>query len=276
MSTPSEPLPQNTYPAFAVEPPAPSTIDPDNPPWGVGAAAFVWLASVAVLMVLPLIGVISYALYHHNTAVFGDLARGVPTDQNVIVILIAAVVPSHVITLAIVWAIVTGLGKRPFGQTIGWGWSPRFGFWTSVALAVALLLFGGMLAYFFGGEKTQFDQMIESSTPARFATAFLATVTAPLVEELVYRGVLYPALQRLIGVLWAVVVVASLFTLVHVSQYSNNYGVIAAVATLSFAVTYVRARTGRLLPCFIIHLVFNGLQVAGLVYEYFRPLNPIS
>ncbi|MGH9903747.1 MAG: CPBP family intramembrane glutamic endopeptidase, partial [Pyrinomonadaceae bacterium] len=54
-------------------------------------------------------------------------------------------------------------------------------------------------------------------------------------------------------------------------QYYNNPGVIAAVGTLGFALTYVRARTGSVLPCFIIHLVFNSIQVAVLIYEYFHP-----
>jgi len=29
----------------------------------------------------------------------------------------------------------------------------------------------------------------------------------------------------------------------------------------------VRARTGRLLPCFVIHLVFNGVQSVIIVFE---------
>ncbi len=30
------------------------------------------------------------------------------------------------------------------------------------------------------------------------------------------------------------------------------------------------AWTGRVLPCFVIHLVFNGVQVIGLLFEHFR------
>src|SRR5205085_4691915 len=69
-------------------------------------------------------------------------------------------------------------------------------FWSSVGTAILLLVAGVGATYYFGGEKTPFDQMLESSTAARFMTAALATVTAPLVEELVFRGVAYPALQR--------------------------------------------------------------------------------
>ena len=63
-------------------------------------------------------------------------------------------------------------------------------------MAALLLLGGGLVAAWLGGEKTPFEEMLESSAAARFMTAALATVTAPLVEELVFRGVAYPALQR--------------------------------------------------------------------------------
>jgi hypothetical protein len=43
--------------------------------------------------------------------------------------------------------------------------------------------------------------------------------------------------------------------------------VIAAVAVLSFVLTWVRARTGRLLPCFAIHAAFNGIQAIIIVAQ---------
>jgi membrane protease YdiL (CAAX protease family) len=44
-------------------------------------------------------------------------------------------------------------------------------------------------------------------------------------------------------------------------------GAILSIALLSVVLTVVRARTGRLLPCFVIHLVFNGVQSAIIVAE---------
>jgi membrane protease YdiL (CAAX protease family) len=59
--------------------------------------------------------------------------------------------------------------------------------------------------------------------------------------------------------------VSLLFILPHVVQYRQNLAVIAVIATIGFALTIVRARTGRLLPCFVMHAVFNGLQAISLV-----------
>ncbi|HEX7177565.1 MAG TPA: CPBP family intramembrane glutamic endopeptidase [Pyrinomonadaceae bacterium] len=275
MSTPLEPVADNPFADFAPDAAAPAAglIDPDNPPWGVLAGFSVWLASIVLMVVAYLLVVIPYVLITQGISASGQLRESLMSDPNMMLLSVASVVPSHLATLLLVWAVVTNFGKRPFFRTIGWGWSPRFGLWTSAALAVLLLVLGGVLMYFLGRDvKTPFDEMLESSVQARFATAFLATATAPLVEELVYRGVLYPALRRAMGMFAAVVAVATLFTVVHVSQYYNNPAVIATVGGLAFALTYVRARTGRLLPCFVIHLVFNGIQCAWLVLEYFYPL----
>ncbi|MEP6707487.1 MAG: CPBP family glutamic-type intramembrane protease, partial [Pyrinomonadaceae bacterium] len=57
-------------------------------------------------------------------------------------------------------------------------------------------------------------------------------------------------------------------------QYWPNVGVISAIVLLSVALTLVRARTGRLLPCFIIHLIFNGIQsIEILLAPYIPALN---
>ncbi|MBA3441868.1 MAG: CPBP family intramembrane metalloprotease [Pyrinomonadaceae bacterium] len=273
MSTPNESSNSNYYAGFTVEPLPTSTIDPDNPPWSVGSAVLVWLASVAALVGVQLFAVLGYGLFHYGFAL-EELRRSIPTDRNLILISITAVLPTHILTLGIVWALVTGFGKRPFWKTLGWDWGRDFGFWTSAGLAIAMLLLGGAITKLLGGSETQLDQIIGSSTAARFAVAFLATATAPLVEEVVYRGVLYPALQRAIGALWAVIGVSTLFTLVHVLQYSNNLGVITAISLLSLALTIVRARARRLLPCFVIHLVFNGIQSLVIIFEpYMRQLS---
>jgi membrane protease YdiL (CAAX protease family) len=139
-----------------------------------------------------------------------------------------------------------------------------------------LFVVGAFVAKVLGGDKpTQLEQIINSSLLARYMISFLAVGTAPFVEEFVYRGVLYAPLQRLAGVPGAVVIVLALFTLIHVPQYWPNFGVIAAVALLSIVLTLVRAYSGRLLPCIVIHLIFNGIQAVILIIEpHVQPLIP--
>jgi hypothetical protein len=95
--------------------------------------------------------------------------------------------------------------------------------------------------------------------------AFLAAVTAPVVEEVVYRGVVYGGLRKAANAPLAIAVTSILFCLVHVAQYQDNPAVVLVIFILSLMLTLVRAYTGRLLPCIIIHTVFNGVQVIPLI-----------
>ena len=165
-----------------------------------------------------------------------------------------------------VWAVVTQFGKFPFWSTIGWNWGQNFSFWKSASLAVALLLVALLLGSLFGGQPTEMEKLILSSRMTAYATALLATATAPIVEELVYRGVVYAAFQRAAGAFWATLIVASLFAGIHFWEYWPNVGALSTIVLLSFALTVVRARTGRILPCLIIHLVFNGIQSLFIVF----------
>jgi membrane protease YdiL (CAAX protease family) len=54
-----------------------------------------------------------------------------------------------------------------------------------------------------------------------------------------------------------------------VLQYYNNLGVIAVIAFLSISLTLVRARSGSLLPSYVMHLVFNGIQAVILIVQPF-------
>src|SRR5207245_11743525 len=136
-----------------------------------------------------------------------------------------------------------------------------------------LFMIAMWITYKFGGQDTDIERLLQSSRAAALITAVLAATTAPLVEETIYRGLLYSAFQRVIGPVFAVIVVASMFAGLPVLQYWPNVGAISAITLLSVVLTVVRARTGRLLPCFVIHLVFNGIQSLIIVLDpYLRAL----
>lgn len=250
------------------------SVDPNDPPWGLGGALLVWFLSVCLIVFVPQFFLIPYVIsqgFHFGTP---DDVRAMvefaTTDKYAIILQIVALLPSHLLTLLLVWALVTRFGKRPFWSAIGWGWTPRFGLLTCMVLGVILFGVGSLVAKLLGdGKPTPLEQVINSSLAARYLISFFAVATAPFVEEFIYRGVLYAPLQRLVGVPGAVVLVLALFTIIHVPQYWPNMGVIAAVALLSIALTLIRAYSGRLLPCIAIHLVFNGIQAVLLILEPF-------
>ncbi len=263
--------PQERLPEAA---PAPSAeIDPDNPPWGFLEAVGLLLVSFILMILLTLIFIIPYAVYRGvNLIAFAEFAT---KDPGALLVQVLSIIPAHLLTLALAWVIVTRAGKRPFFRTLGWEWGGGFTFWRSTALAVLLLLVGIAVAKLAGPADNALEQLIRSSRAATLAVAFVASVTAPLVEEIVFRGVLYSALRRLAGVAGAVACVVIIFAVIHVPQYWPSFGVIATILILSLALTLIRARTGQLLPCFIVHLVFNSIQAVFMVLDpYLKRFSP--
>jgi membrane protease YdiL (CAAX protease family) len=260
--------------AFSLPPPPlPPTSPSTNVRWyrllvGIGT----WFVSLLLLVFVPLIVALPYLFYVWRT-------RGMPraevlaNDKTLLFISILGILPTHLLTLLVVWLVVTEWRKRPFWKTAGFEWpnyaSPLVSTIACILIAASLFVVGGLVTSRWGGSKTQLDLLVESSLAARFATAFVAVFTAPLVEELIYRGVLYSAVEQALGRVVAVGAISLLFAGVHVLQYQNNIAVIVIITLLSFTLTLVRAYTGKLLPSFVIHLAFNGIQSVVIVLAPF-------
>jgi membrane protease YdiL (CAAX protease family) len=245
-------------------------VDPNNPVWGLGGALLIWIASILVQAIIPVFFLVPFAMHRGLDPGSPEFVKGTlelaMSDRTAILLQVIAILPTHLVTLGLIWALVTRFGKRPFLQSFGWGWSTRLRLWQCLGLGVCLFGAATTLAALLGAEKpTQLEQLITSSFGARYMIAFLAVFTAPFIEEFVYRGVIYSALQRTIGMWGAVVFVAVLFTSIHVPQYWPNIGVISAVALLSIVLSLARAYSGKLLPCIIIHMSFNAVQALILV-----------
>ena len=207
-----------------------------------------------------------------------EAAQTLPTDKNLIFYSVVGILPAHLLTLVVIWMIISEGGRKPFWKTIGFEWpaglSPTMTALGCVVLAVVLFGLAQLVTYIYGERKTDLDLLIESSIYTRFAMAFMATATAPLVEEVIYRGVLYKALDKAAGTAVAIPVVALLFAGVHVWQYRNNIAVIIVITVLSIVLTVSRAMSGKMLPAFIIHLAFNGIQSIFIVLGAFIDTDP--
>ena len=264
------------------EPPAPAPSGlPDPPPvspttnrflaWlDVVKAVGLWIMSVLVLGVIPLLVLAPYLIY--RIATVGQAAiqpDAIKSDKLMIFYSVIGIIPAHILTLYLAYLVVSEGGRRPFWKTIRWEWpketSPTVVTLLSILIAVVLYGIAWGVTTLYGGEKTDLDLLIESSVYTRVATAFIAFATAPLVEEIVYRGVIYPAIEKVLGMGFAITVVSLLFAGVHVFQYRTNLAVIVVITLLSITLTVARAVTGRLLPSFIIHLIFNGVQSVLIV-----------
>ena len=94
----------------------------------------------------------------------------------------------------------------------------------------------------------------------------MAVLVAPLVEETLFRGYLYPMFARAFGIAPSILLTGLLFGLMHGAQLGWTWGLVAILTAVGVIFTLVRARTGTVLASFLMHLGYNGLiSVAALV-----------
>lgn len=246
-------------------------VSPDNPPWNGWTAFGVWAASVAFIIIFPNLFLLPYiANQQLNFSSQNAIIEFAKTDPTAILLQITAIIPAHLCTLILAWLVVTRFKKFPFFDTLGWRWN-GFKVWHSFVIFALFYGVAILLAKVFGESETDFDRMLKSSRTVVYFVAFFATFTAPLVEEVIYRGILYSAFQRKFGIAAAVILVTVLFTAVHIPQYSSdnipNYASIITLLMLSLTLTMIRVRTGNLLPCVVLHTVINGVQSFVLITQ---------
>ncbi len=244
---------------------------PDNPPWNGWMAIGVWLLSILFIIIFPILFIAPYLLQQKaNLLDQAALTELLTKDKTSILIQLIAIIPAHIFTLLVAWLVVTRWRKHSFREMLGWQWN---GFKIWHAFVITIFFFGLAIALksVFPEQENEMDKLINSSRAAVYLVAFFATFTAPLVEEVVYRGVLYSALQRKFGIALAVVFVTILFAAIHIPQYSSNnvpdYAAIIILVLLSLTLTMIRVKTKNLLPCIILHTIFNGIQSIILIVQ---------
>lgn len=240
---------------------------PNNPPWGIPLALLTWIISVFLLTFFGVAPVFVYALI-----------QGVPSAEiqkfamqpDALLVGILGTIPAHLLTLVLCWRVATNKGNYPASKTLGFEWGGFNLAYCIIAVILFYVLFGSMI-YFFGSDETDLTKLLASSRAATLVVAFLAVVTAPLVEELVYRGLVFPSVQRSHGAVTAVLFTTFLFALVHVPQYITSWVAIVTITMLSLGLTLIRWKSKNILPCIVAHLIFNGVQAFILVIEPYLP-----
>ena len=94
-----------------------------------------------------------------------------------------------------------------------------------------------------------------------------AVIGAPLLEEVVFRGLLQPAVHSITRSPWiGILIPAALFTLLHIPSSPDAGGAaisgVPTIAALAVALGLARARTGSLAVPLVMHVAFNALNVA--------------
>lgn len=131
---------------------------------------------------------------------------------------------------------------------------PRLFWWRVAGCAALAFLAGQTMALWLysvmGSEG--FEESNATRAAAEAMSVVLVLVAAPLSEEALFRGLMYPVLRKRLGVSLSVILSAASFALLH-----GNIVQITSALPLAVLMALVYERTRRLWPLILAHLGFN-------------------
>jgi membrane protease YdiL (CAAX protease family) len=112
---------------------------------------------------------------------------------------------------------------------------------------------------------------VDTSHVALAATAVLVCVIAPVAEEFIFRGYIFPALRNWKGLWPAVVLDGLIFGGIHAG--SAPVGYLVPLALFGSVLCLVYVKTGSLYPCMVLHALNNSIAFgAGVGWDWQIPL----
>jgi membrane protease YdiL (CAAX protease family) len=194
-----------------------------------------------------------------------------------------AAVAQAILTVCIAAAGVIWLVHRYWPTLWSQAMPPGFGLasphrraWPVLALAVGLLapFVGGLVTRVLAGDHdiTQNVQQLAQHAPLawRVGLAAMAITLAPLVEELLFRGVLLSSLIPRCGVALAALLSAAAFAAIHLPGLGWQWYALPELLLLGVALAWLRLRYRSLWPSVLAHGANNALALAVL-FTTLRP-----
>ncbi len=136
----------------------------------------------------------------------------------------------------------------------------------AVLVGLAAPVLGGLLTQWFaqGHSVTQDIQQLGGRTPLslRIPLVLLVISLGPVVEELLFRGVLLSALLRRWRVIPSVLITSVLFALAHLSGLQFQWFALPQLMLLALLLAWLRLRSGSIWPAVVAHGTNNLLAVA--------------
>jgi membrane protease YdiL (CAAX protease family) len=151
-----------------------------------------------------------------------------------------------------------GLRHGTWWKNITWG----------LGLMLGLLAFISLVANINNPEQNEAQEAVKffqttESLRSRLLLAFMAVVVAPVVEEMVFRGLLYRIFRGYFGKLSAMFFTSVLFAAIH-----GNVPSLVPLTLLAMAFAAALEWSGSLLVNIAMHATFNALSLLFILYSH--------
>jgi membrane protease YdiL (CAAX protease family) len=236
------------------------------PAWsGWDVLAILVFTLVAILVFTLAAFFIARTLPQYRDASFTDLATSAA-------IVIGAQTAAYPVVLLFIFMLVRTRSGQSFGKAIHWNWpgmrAPAF----VIGGAVLALVVESLARFLPIPKSLPMDTYFRDATSAYMMAAFGMTL-APLLEELFFRGLLYPLLRRAFGLVTGVLLTAAAFAAIHGAQLGYAWAPVLSIFVVGVVFTVVRVRTNSVAASFLMHCgynfaLFTALWVASDHYQH--------
>lgn len=155
------------------------------------------------------------------------------------------------------------IGLRPRWSDIGWGpvvWLCALG----AQLAVAAIVVGFDIPI---ENNTDGFSQLQADRTYVISLVITAVIAAPIVEEMVFRGVVMRGLRSRLPMLLVIIFQGLLFGAAHVDPVrgAGNIGLVMVLSGVGIALGGATAIIGRIGPAIAAHALFNGVILLVLL-----------
>jgi hypothetical protein len=254
---------------------------------------FILLALAVISIFWGVIAAVIYMAAHH----------GKPVDAKTMGTNVFFILPVEFVVYAAVLGFMAFLAwvrhRRSLLDAVGWnnpdGKLATVAVFTGLGLAFVSSLTSILLNRWI--PKSLPMSELFKDRPSAFLLAGFAVLVAPLMEEMFFRGVLYPALARSIssvismlfrgdvylvlarstGSVISILITSVAFTALHASQLGYSWAALLPIFIVGTTLTIMRAVKKSLAACVLIHMTYNFLLmvVAFIGSHGFRDMHGI-
>ena len=234
-------------------------------PWGIGDLVFFIVFAVVATFVIGLLVVGAFVAFGVKITALEQAGR----DQALV-----SIVAQVIIDFALLGYLALQIRlkfREPFWQTIGWrkldsGIIPR-------SFAYAGLVFAGVVISFLVDAASNLHPpkgnlpiaAIYQDRLSAFLLLLMAVLLAPLVEETIFRGYIYPAIAKSWGVVVSVLITGALFGLLHGFQLGGALWQIALLVIVGIIFTWIRATARTVMASYCMHVGYNSFLFVGFL-----------
>jgi membrane protease YdiL (CAAX protease family) len=237
----------------------------ENPVWNGWDVLLIAALTLGVLFIVQLAVVLAARRFTYPHQSWVDVA------QKPVLALVSELIAYAVIAIYMILLLEVKYHAR-FWPAIRWNW-PGLGGVSLVGIGVLMLGFDLLGRFLPMPKTTPFDQFFDRPLDA-YLTAVFAITLGPLMEELFFRGFLYPVLVRRMGAFWGIVLTALPFGAMHYLQY-RSWSAVLIIVLVGVVLTTIRAVTKSVGSSFLAHVGYNGtlMVLAAIATDGFKHMD---